>query len=214
MQPQVIALVGQRGSGKDTVADALIRAGHYHRLSLADPLKSLAATLWPDGFPREALQQLGATRAAVDPAALANRCVRGIKAAGPQVRWVIPDLRRPAEVAALRAALGSQLAVWWVWAPSRVRDTRITARIRPDGLHETAASAADPTETLAAFPVALCDAIWDNSRTTPNPVDTWAAWFTAHPDAWHHRIPRHPFGCPPVPAPVLRAITHSLMEVS
>jgi hypothetical protein len=83
-------------------------------------------------------------------------------------------VRRPDEVRTLRAALGPDLAVWWVWAPSWVRDIRAITRTRPDGLRETGTSAADPTETLAQFPIALCDAIWDNSHAIPHPVETWA----------------------------------------
>jgi len=48
MKPQIIALVGNAGAGKSTVADYLIEAHGYHRVKFAGPLKSMLRAIGLD----------------------------------------------------------------------------------------------------------------------------------------------------------------------
>lgn len=44
----VIGLAGKAGSGKDTVADILVRDFGYVKVALSDPMKRIFWSLWPD----------------------------------------------------------------------------------------------------------------------------------------------------------------------
>lgn len=145
MSLHCVALWGPAGAGKTTVAMHLATQWGFTAYPLADCLRAWAAQL---GLPptRGVLQALGdAARAADGPAALVHRLLPALPATG---RVVIPDVRLPAEVVALRAALPA-CRVWVVTAPAATRAARLRAR---DGAALAPAEAAHPTETLAADP--------------------------------------------------------------
>lgn len=66
-----VALIGKMGSGKDTVAETLIKSYGYTRYAFADNLKLLAETWFPDQYnsknkPRQLLQDLGMAFRSID----------------------------------------------------------------------------------------------------------------------------------------------------
>ena len=188
--PRIIGLIGPRRVGKDTIATALHDAADYQPLALATPLLTLVTTLWPDGFPRTAMTDLGATIRARDPLALIHVVTRTITAAPANQRWVITDIRLPLEYTTFRTTFGSAFAAIAVTADPAIRAVRIAESHRSDGLRETPTSGQDITETWGSTPPADVNAVWDTSDVTgPHPSTVWFSrfrdpqWWAAHPVA-------------------------------
>jgi len=186
--PRIVGLLGPRRVGKDTIASALHDAAGYQRIALATPLLTLATTLWPDGFPRTVMTDLGGTIRAHDPLALIHAVTRVLTAAPADQRWVVTDLRLPLELATFRALFGPEFAAIALTAESTIRAERIAHSHRADGLRETPSSDQDITETWVATPPADVNAIWDTSDVTgPHPSAVWFSrfrdpqWWADHP---------------------------------
>lgn len=196
--PRVLALVGPSGSGKDTIAQALGRYG-YRPVALAQPLLHFLHTVWPEGYPRRRAQALGAWCAAEDAQALV-RVAWGTMRAQPDQRWVISDVRRQAELLALRDAPGPYFAAIYVAADQAVRRQRLTRRQRADGLQETGTPDEVAAESAVAGLHPLCDATWDNTAEHVDPIGHWvrviAAW-----NPWEQPFPRAWLSRPPAAAP-------------
>ena len=134
----IIGLTGYSRSGKGTVADVLARERGFKRVAFADPLRDTLFALDPylgpcEGFRlgdvvrhweweeakglaevRRALQALGdGCRLAFGSDVLIERALAVIEG-DPGSDWVVPDVRMPAEVAALRS-LGA--TIWRVTRP-------------------------------------------------------------------------------------------------
>lgn len=156
----VIGLAGYAGSGKDTLADYLVREHGYTKLAWAGPLKAgLAAMGLPEpadrddkerivpGFTftwREAAQRLGTEWGrALDSQIWIKMVVQHIQKAPAGSRFVLSDCRFDNETAAVRAMGGKMLFV-------------IGRRAELGG------AAAHASETLPMFRVA-CDETIDNS---------------------------------------------------
>lgn len=186
--PRLIGLCGPRRAGKDTIAEVLSATEAYHPIALATPLKTLAETLWPQGFPRDAVQALGATVRAQDAAALIQVVVRTIHAAPPSQRWVITDLRMPHELAQFQATFRDEFAAIAITARPDILAQRIAQSTRPDALQETRSSGTDITEQWAQQIPDAVQAVWDTSDVAPaDPFSAWAlrlhsgAWWASHP---------------------------------
>lgn len=121
---RIIGITGKAGSGKDTVADWLVRNQGYIKLSWAEPLKAaLAAMGFPEpinrsdkekqieGFDfswRQAAQTLGTEWGrALDPNIWVKIATQRMRRAGD--KYVIADVRFENEAAAIRAAGGKML---------------------------------------------------------------------------------------------------------
>ena len=191
--PRIVGLIGPRRVGKDTLAQVLEATEDYHPIALATPLMTLGTTLWPSGFPRNAITTLGAAVRSQDPHALIAVVLRTIAASSSDQRWVITDIRLPLEYATFRAAWGPDFAAIAITADPAVRAQRIAQSHRADGLQETPTSGNDVTETWAATPPEDVDGIWDTSDVPPtDPFSTWA--FRLHHSVWwtHHPLQRRP----------------------
>jgi len=186
--PRILGLCGPRRAGKDTIARVLVQTEDYQPITLATPLMTLAHQLWPDGFPRDAVQDLGATIRRQDPLALIHVVTRTINQSAPTNRWVITDIRLPLEWETFRSTYGADFAGIYVTASPAVRQHRIATSHRADGLRETPTSGQDVTEQWVDHPPVDADAIWDTTDIpTDHPELTWAtrlhdpAWWAQHP---------------------------------
>lgn len=186
--PRIIGLCGPRRAGKDTIARVLVQTEDYQPLTLATPLMALAQQLWPDGFPRDAVQALGATIRAHDPLALIHVITRIIDQSNPTARWIITDIRLPLEWKTFRTTYGAGFAGIHVTASLATRRQRIAASHRTDGLRETATSGQDVTEQWVDQPPPDAEAIWDTTETPPDHAEPiWTqrlhdpAWWAQHP---------------------------------
>jgi dephospho-CoA kinase len=125
--PAKIALTGKARAGKDRVADYLRLRYDFTPLALADSLKAVAGTLYPELFanvkPRALLQTLGEHLCEYDAHVFINEALR--RANGLN-RVVITDLRKPTEYESLKAA---GFTVIRVSAPDEIR----LARAKADG---------------------------------------------------------------------------------
>ena len=117
--PPPIALTGLLRSGKDSVADYLVRQYGYTRFAFGDELKSYAHELFggdPASKPRELYQWFGQAMRQRDPNIWVRKCFEDIRnyrgvyeieyAAGfvsNPLRPVITDLRQPNEYERCRA---------------------------------------------------------------------------------------------------------------
>lgn len=131
----IVGITGRAGSGKDTVADVLVKEQGFMRVSLADPLKrfcsevfgwSLAAdgplhgpshlrnrpdARWGGLTPRHALQTLGTEWGrTMHPDVWIAYALR--VCSDPDARYVIPDVRFDNEAAAIRNHGGTVIEVW------------------------------------------------------------------------------------------------------
>lgn len=133
---KIILLSGWSESGKDTVADILVRQHGFKKYAFADPLKDLCASLY--GFPRElanttegkktnwqvgyktkTIRELLLETALQDRARFGdeiycNEILQRITLENP-VYAVISDLRYPTELSAIRAFVeksGDELELW------------------------------------------------------------------------------------------------------
>ncbi|MCY0865367.1 MAG: hypothetical protein OWQ57_10485 [Sulfobacillus sp.] len=161
----IIALAGPAGSGKDTAAQAIADTFGLTIRRLADPIRAtLALPVWQQALdavetadaPRRAAQAVGDAFRALDPALLVRLALSDVPAESPGV--VIPDVRLPAEVWALR----QRPHVWVVFCDTdpAVRRRRILAR---DGRPLSPAMAQHPTESLAATLADFADFRWANT---------------------------------------------------
>lgn len=135
MTPRLIGLCGRSGAEKDVVASHLAERHGFRRAAVADHLKDIAGLafdlsrkqLWGDQrnvvddrwgkTPRAIYQELGDSLRAIHPDALLHSwrgTIASVLEDGHLV--IVPDVRMPAEVAALRE-LGGQL--WRVVRPAR-----------------------------------------------------------------------------------------------
>ncbi len=136
MNPRIIGLCGDIGSGKDTVAEHLVQMHGYTRLGFADKLKQVAADVYgldrqvwgsqedkaapiphvldASGEPRTArsiLEWLGTEGfRTISPDTWTNYAMRQVDSRS-HARWVIPDVRFRNEFAAIRERDG---LVWEV----------------------------------------------------------------------------------------------------
>lgn len=99
-----LGLMGKAGSGKTTVAELLSEFVGYKRLSLAGPLKDIAAQLWGDEArtDRGKLQKLGVAVREIDEDSWVNLLVRSASEQSAPV--VVDDVRFPNEYWGLKAA--------------------------------------------------------------------------------------------------------------
>jgi len=138
--PFVLALVGPRRSGKDTIAAML----GLPTFPIAAPLKDGVATMFgipradldsdakdrplrgthgTGTTPRELMQRIGTDVAmpALGRRVWVDQCVRAIRASGLPAA-AVPDVRFPHEYEALREAFGDRLTVVRVERPGVARD--------------------------------------------------------------------------------------------
>lgn len=158
----IIAITGAIGSGKDTIADYLIREFGFKRLSFASKVKDVAhvvfgwnremlegrtaeSRLWREVVdpywglsPRVALQRIGTEmfRTHIHPDTWVKAVVKEIQGSPADAKFVITDCRFDNEVAALKE-LGASL-----WAVSRGLEPSWAAAARegtpcPEGIHST-----------------------------------------------------------------------------
>jgi hypothetical protein len=122
----LVGITGPAGSGKDTVADYLVREHGFVKLSFAGPLKAmLAAAGMPEpadralkehmvpGFTftwREAAQTLGTQWGrALDPEIWVKVVEQRLLSAAPSARYVLSDVRFENEAAMIRRCGGTVL---------------------------------------------------------------------------------------------------------
>jgi dephospho-CoA kinase len=93
-----IALIGRMRSGKDTVADYLIKQYNYRRFAFGDELKRYYHELFgqTDSKPREGYQRFGQLMRTFEPDVWLNKCFEMIDR-HPLHKIVITDLRQPNE---------------------------------------------------------------------------------------------------------------------
>ena len=151
---RVIGLVGQAGSGKDTVAHFLAEQYGYHPIALATPLKDFIDPLLGAGKHRRAYQQVGDVMRQEDPLVFIKAVQRQIT----QGLWVITDIRYLNEALAFPEA-----ALWFIAAPYNLRVSRLQARdgeVQPrDFLHRSE----QDVEALRD----LCSVILENDGDLP-----------------------------------------------
>ncbi len=160
--PELIALTGAAGSGKDTVASHLEQEHGYVRLSFADPLRDMLAELlrhvgqapsWIndrqlkeqripvlDRSYRELAQTLGTEWGRSLDAGMWVRIVHAKRQALADRRCVITDLRFPNEWGYARRA---DAAIWQVLRPglaavrSHISETALDGQLADRQLHNT-----------------------------------------------------------------------------
>lgn len=179
-----ILLTGPAGSGKDHAARAIADQWHCSVYHLADPLRealqtptwqrvirqgSDAPAVWSQAR-RRALQALGDAFRAVSPDALVEDLVTRSVRDAPHL--VIPDLRLPDELAALRRHWPDLLLIYCE-VPESLRRQRLLHR---DGAPLSRKAAQHATETATAVLRAEADIVWDNH----------APWSTSWPQLQHH----------------------------
>jgi len=132
-----IALTGALRSGKDSVAEYLVRQYGYTRFAFGDGIREVTRRLYPEAYegdvkPRSLLQGFGQMARSFGPAVWVNDCFRRIDAARryhdewtleTTCAWtpfipVISDLRQPNEYEALKAA---SYVIIRVTAPEEIR---------------------------------------------------------------------------------------------
>lgn len=140
-----MGLCGRSGSGKDAIAEFLVKQHGFSRIAIADPLKAVAALafnlatdqLWGDRrnalderwalTPRQLYQQLGDALRSIHPCAVTSSWELAVSSAlrgGKPV--VVPDIRMPVEARWLRESGG---VLWRVVRPGLAAP--------PGGAHET-----------------------------------------------------------------------------
>lgn len=135
---KVIALTGWSGSGKDTLADMLVKQGCV-RFAFATPLKDIASglfgfprewaetqegkqRLWRVGYKEKSIRQILLEFAKIDRERFgddiyAQETIDKFKQLAPETTVVITDLRFPVELNALQKyqeTTGSVLEIWRV----------------------------------------------------------------------------------------------------
>jgi dephospho-CoA kinase len=101
-----IALTGKMRSGKDTVADHLIKNYGFTRFAFGDGIRSVCKDLFPEQFdngqkPRSLLQGVGQAMRVFNPIVWIRKCFRDIDEYGG-ANIVITDLRQPNELHAVK----------------------------------------------------------------------------------------------------------------
>ncbi len=103
-----IAILGKAGAGKTTAAMVLADAADYQRMSIADPLKDIAHTIWGTAArtDRDKLQRLGVAVREIDEDAWVNLFIRrrlsSLRQDGYCGRVVVDDVRFPNELVELQ----------------------------------------------------------------------------------------------------------------
>lgn len=126
----ILGLTGRAGSGKDTVADILVRDHGYTRIAFADPLRAMAYDLnpivdWHDRVPvylqtvvdrdgwdiakriypqvRRILQRIGTdvVRNHISPTFWVDKAMDAIATGREEQKWVVTDCRFPNEAKAI-----------------------------------------------------------------------------------------------------------------
>lgn len=148
-----IAISGKAGAGKTTAAGILENAG-YQRVSIADPLKDIAETIWgvEARKDRDILQPLGQSIRTIDQDAWSSLAIRRMWEAGlgivPSKLFVVDDMRFPNEYHALRSE-------GFVTIRIEARDALRVSRLQNNGKLQNKAQLLDISET------ALDDAQFD-----------------------------------------------------
>ncbi|WP_257391424.1 deoxynucleotide monophosphate kinase family protein [Cytobacillus gottheilii] len=101
-----IALVAKMRSGKDTLADYVIKKYGYTRFAFGDGIREVARELFPEQMkdgnkPRALLQGIGQSMRKFDNDVWVNRCFTEIKKSEKD-RIIITDLRQPNEFARVK----------------------------------------------------------------------------------------------------------------
>jgi hypothetical protein len=133
----MFGLSGYARAGKDTVANILIKEHGFERIAYADALRGVAKQINPivsggekvrlsdvldtygwegakDTFPevREFLQRLGVTlREVIDEDVWVNLAFRNINTYDDDARYVVPDMRFPNEMGAVRFVGGATVRI-------------------------------------------------------------------------------------------------------
>ncbi len=96
-----LILIGKAGSGKDTVADYLVKKYGFVRYAFADKIRDIVIDLFPDevvkGKPRRLLQTIGTSMRQLDPDVWARYLVHRIEKEKPSL-FVVSDCRYPNEL--------------------------------------------------------------------------------------------------------------------
>ena len=159
-RPELIALAGLAGCGKDSAADYLQRATGYRKIAFADPIREVAARLYdlteaqmsdrsikeitlPEWglSPREIMQSIGDFGRSIHPDTWIRALHRRIETQPEHSGWIITDVRMPREIASIRDHGGE---VWWV-----------ERQVQPVAAHATENS----------ISVSDCDRVLDNTGT-------------------------------------------------
>ncbi|WP_207708735.1 nucleoside/nucleotide kinase family protein [Heliobacterium mobile] len=102
-----IAITGKMRSGKDLIAEYLVRKYGFRRFAFGDGVRAVTHLIYPDiqnsgTKPRSLYQQIGQALRQIDPAVWLNYTLKEINAStNPFDSIVISDLRQPNEYKAL-----------------------------------------------------------------------------------------------------------------
>lgn len=141
-----IAIIGKAGAGKTTAAYALNELAQYETMSIAAPLKDIAAKIWGDAArtERDKLQPLGVAVRAIDEDAWINLLTRkrmnSLRQEGYQGRVAVDDVRFPNEAVALQRIGFVSIRIE---APRNLR----VARLRANGKLQDEAQLVHESET-------------------------------------------------------------------
>ena len=119
----IIGITGWFASGKDTVADYLVKKG-FKSFSLSDVLREELRKEGKEVIRQNLLAKGNELRAEFGPGCLAERALVKIEEFGGN--WVVPAIRQMGEVKALRQ--NKDFVLWEVLAPIDVRFDRMKRR--------------------------------------------------------------------------------------